>query len=84
MFSFCHVPEQSVSWSGALHTSGMLIFTSAALFLLFLCVTATQQMPLDLLALVARAGAYVSVGLWQLERWFLAGYYTQGTEQTVD
>lgn len=49
-----------------------------------MCVTATQRMPLDLLALVVRAGAYIPVGLWQLERWFLAGYYTQGTEQTVD
>ena len=37
------------------------------------CVAATQWMPLDLLALVARAGACIPVGLWQLERWFLAG-----------
>ena len=62
----------------------MLIFTSVPCVFLCVCVAATQWMPLDLLALVARAGACIPVGLWQLERWFLAGYYSQGTEQTVD
>lgn len=37
MLIFCHVPEQSVPWSGVLHTSGMLIFTSAALWVFCGC-----------------------------------------------
>lgn len=49
-------------------------------------MAAVQRMSLDHLALVAvKEFAFFGLtGLWQLERWFLAGYHPQGTAQTVD
>ena len=68
--------SQSLSWRGALRASGPVALMSGAPGF----VTAALGIPLDHLALVGREASFlIPVRLWQLERWFLAGYHPQST-----
>lgn len=78
------MPGALVFVSGAcvcalVYVPGILVFVSEASY-----VPTTQGMSLDCLTLGARGLAFLgTTGLWQSERWFLAGYHPQDTAHIV-